>query len=402
MKETDDVPQLASKQKAGTVAQRMATREILLLCTTARLAPAAIERISQILAKPVDWEYLIELGSFQGVIALVTHNLAASGLLSKVPQPYENKLKRIYHSTVYRNIILSTELASVISAFQLQGVETVCLKGIVLAEVLYGNAYVRPVADLDILVHPQDRLKAGSILTGLGYKQLASQWPRNHPFHEEPYCKQAAFPVFVELHWDLEDQRLVAFPDAEIWSRTKPVQFQGITTLMLSPEDNLLFLANHLYKHDSQRLKFLGDISELLKKYEASLDWAYITSSAAAWQIRPAVYLALKRSQELLNAPVPDDCLKTLRPCGWRRWLLAILEGQESFVLQSKYNRMDSEALALAHSLMMRGSHEMTAVLSSHRRTRKRGEWFKTLFWIIAASAFGVGRRLVGLVTRQA
>jgi hypothetical protein len=344
----------------------------------------------------VDWRYLLDLAAFHGIIPFVIHNLDVNGFSSQIPQPYLNELKQIYHGTVYRNLILSSELAKILSIFSQHGIETICLKGAPLAESLYRNPILRHVGDMDILVHPEDISKAVALLAEQGYKQAVPQQGKSHPFHGEPYLKKASFPLAVELHWGLDDSKLVDFPKQEIWCRAQPLQFEGVSTLVLSPEDNLLFLANHLSKHNFQLLKLVGDITELLKKYEQSLDWDYIMSSTRSWKMEPAVYCALQRAGELLGAPVPAHPLEAIRPSAWRRRLLDFLVSKKTFVSPIKGNKLRSETSALARSLMMKGPREMLTVLSNHRGSRTGKAWLRTAFWIMVVFAAGIVRNWTG------
>jgi hypothetical protein len=388
------------RERAGRAGQRLA-EEILLLCTTANISPRARTRLSQIITKSVDWEYFLNLAVFHGITPLVNHQLVTNGFSPQVPQPYRDQLQHGYNSMVYRNLTLSRELANVLSTFSPQGIETICLKGTVLAEALYGNPALRMVADMDILVHPGDISKAGSLLAKLGYEQTMPDRPRNHPFHEEPYCKKASFPILLELHWDLDNRELVAFPEQEIWHRARQLQLEGVSTRVLSPEDNLLFMANHLPKHDFHLLKFLADVAELLRKHEQSLDWDYITGSARSWGIEPAVYYALRRAKELIGAPVPASSLEEMKPRTWRWWLLDFLVSQEVFVSPIRESRLRSETIALAHSLMMTRPRQMLAVLSSQRGGDKKGTWLRASFWIAWVFISGLGRYCARVVAKR-
>ncbi len=386
--------------RPGT-ASRRAAQEIILLCTTAIISPEVRARLSQILTKPIDWQYFLELVVFQGMVPLVAHNLVANGLSSEVPQSYRDQLKHGYHSTVYRNVVLSSHLVDVLSTFSRHGIKTITLKGTVLAEVLYGNPCLRTVTDIDILVHPGDIPLARTLLATLYYKETAPEQAWRYPFHGAPYRKDGNFPVFLELHWALDDNKFVVFPEDEIWRRAQPLQLQGVSTLVLSPEDNLLFMANHLSKNDFHLLKFLGDIAELLKKYEASLNWDYITKSAQSIQMEPALYYALRRAKELLRAPVPTSSLETLRLGAWRWWLLDFLVGQETFVSPIRWNKLRSETSALVRSLMMKHPREMLAVLSNHRGSWKRGARLRTAFWIVLVFIAGLGRYCTRFVAKR-
>lgn len=392
MQNNDDKGLSFLNYKRESTGQKSA-QEVLLLCTTTRLSPRAKERLNKILSGPFNWEYFIKLAVFQGVLPLVTYNLSTSGLSSCIPQPYFNQFQHAYKYTAYRNVLLSNELVSVVTTLRNEGVETICLKGTALAEVIYGNACLRPAKDIDILVHPKDRVKASDIVARLGYKLRYGQ-DINHPFHEE-YFKEAVFTLFLELHWGLENKQLVTFPEEKLWSRVRPLGQYGIAGWMLSPEDNLMFLSYHLHKHNTHQLKMLCDIAELLKKYEKTLDWVYIISSARSWQINSALYLTLKRAKTLLKAPVPPSFLMELRPNIWRRFLLELLVGQESYFSQNKETKLRKEMAGLAFSLMMNRWRGMIAVLTSYRGQEKSLKWLRIAFWITIVIALCLGRYLV-------
>ena len=387
-----------SKRNESSSARRRATREVLLLCTTAGISPEGRERLHQILAEGVDWEYLLKLVEFHGIVPLVAHNLIKNDFRDQIPEPYFERLSGAYNSTLYRNVLLSNELASVLSTFSKRGIAVIPLKGTVLAETIYENPALRVSADMDILVHPEDIAKARSLLSELGYQQIPEPPHWEHHFHEVPYCKQTIIPIFVELHWDLEDRRLATVPEAEIWDRAQPLDLQEISTKVLSPEDNLLFLAIHLCKHSKELLKFLGDIAELLKKYQDTLDWDYIIASARSWQTDVAVYYTLVRASDLLRAPVPARSLEALRPGLWRRWLLSLLVNRENFVTPGQVNRLSDWTVVLARGLMMKHYRQTLMILFRQQGRWKRGAWLRTAFWVMVVFAAAVGRNGTRLV----
>ena len=149
---------------------------------------------------------------------------------------------------------------------------------------------------MDILVHSKDKSKAGEIVSSMGYQLQPDRQGGRHPFHRE-YCMKSVFPLFLELHWELENEQLVDFPEEAIWQRAQPLELQGTMSRTLSPEDNLIFLANHCHKHVEQQLKLLCDISELLKKYQDTLDWEYIVNSASSLQSEAGGLRRAEKSQ---------------------------------------------------------------------------------------------------------
>jgi hypothetical protein len=245
---------------------------------------------------------------------------------------------------------------------------------------------------MDILVHSKDISQTRELLGELDYQQVTMPETWEHYFHEVPYCKQAAIPIFLELHWDLEDKRLVTIPETDIWSRCQPLELQGISTMVLSPEDNLLFLSIHLCKHSDELLKFLGDIAELLKKYCDTLDWDYIVASARSWQADTIVYYALRRAQELLGAPVSVSCLEALKPGLWHRCLLGFIVSRADFIIPARTSWSRDWTATLARGLMMKRPRQTLMVLSRQQGSWKRGAWLRTAAWIIMVFSAAVWR----------
>lgn len=405
MSQSDILHSQTQTQPAGraksSLSGQQAAREILLLCTTANISPEKKERICQILSGTVDWRYLLELAELHSVAPLIAHNLVTNDLVSQAPQHHLERLKQIYNNALFGNVILLNELTKVLFIFNQNGIAAVVLKGCVLAEQLYGNPGLRTVGDMDILVHPEALSLAGSLLLEMGYQQWDSEHAWNHPFHEIPYYKKAQFPFLIELHWSLDDQRLVAVPQQEIWHRAQLLHTQGDSTRVLSPEDNLLFLSNQPTKEPAQLLRYLSDIAELLKKYDGVLDWNYIIESAHSWGIGAAVYYSLRWSRELLGAVVPVSVVRALKPEAWRRWLLDFLISQAFFISTPRLSRLRDETYNIARSLMMKHFYQTVLVLIRHRESVKRGAWLRTAIWIILVFSAALGRNMAGVVSRK-
>lgn len=369
-------------QDRPSPAGKRAARDILLLCTTASISPGRKEQISRLLLGCVDWKYLLDLAEFHGVTPLIAHNLAASGLSSQVLQPYAERLNRVYNSMLYKNVILSNELTRVLSIFNQRGISAIAIKGTFLAEQLYGNPSLRTVSDMDILVQPEKLSPAGSLLQEMGYHKYTEQDEWEHPFHDVFY-RQAQFPLFIELHWDLDDRKLVAFPKQEIWHRAQQLQLQGETIKILALEDNLLFLSVHLAKQSTQMLKSLCDIAELIKKHDGMLDWDYIVRSALSWGAGTAVHYSLSRSKDILGAPIPASAIRALKPGAWRRWLLDFLAGREFFISATGLTRLRSETQTIVRSLTMQRISQTAYVLAKFRGRNKKTWWLRNAFWMM-------------------
>lgn len=369
----------------------------MLLSTTANLSPEKKERISNLLSGKVDWKYLMNLAVLHEIAPLISRNFAANGLNTQVPKPYLDQFDKIYRQTLYKNVILSEELKKVLSALNQRDIPVISLKGIALAELLYGNPALRAISDIDILVPPDHLRQAGSLLIEMGYQQTSPE-QRTHPFHGAPYYKQTSIPIFIELHWDLEDNKLLPISGQEIWSRAQALQLESGKTKMLSPEDMVMFSIIQLCKAFDQ-LKILADITELLKKYEVMLDWRYIVNSVRTWGIGPGGYYSLKWARDLLGAPVPASVIAELKPEAWRRSIIALLSSPGVFISRIKWSKLRAETLILVRGLMMKHARQTILVLNKYRGPGGKSAWLRTTIWIVLVFVAALGSHIARTVS---
>ena len=86
-----------------------------------------------------------------------------------VPQSVLERWHRIYLHTAMRNTLRLAELTRVLGGFGDIKIPVILLKGAALLKLLYGNVALRPMADLDLLVHLNDAPFALQLLESLGY-----------------------------------------------------------------------------------------------------------------------------------------------------------------------------------------------------------------------------------------
>jgi hypothetical protein len=386
-----------SKSNKISLSAKQAARGILVLAVTAKLSPEAREKILTLAKGDIDWQYLLELAEYHGVGPLLAYNLLHCDLNGVIPGPYAEKLNKIYHSSLYQNIILADELKKVLAVFEKSNIPVIVLKGVTLAELLYDNPGLRVMTDIDVVVPPDIVSKAKSSITELGYQPQKSLKKWEHTFHEVPYFKQAQLPVFIEIHRNLEDPALVNIPLSDIWDRAKSFQMQGLTSLLLSPEDTLLYLSNCFVKPSNFNLKTLADITELLKKYKGALDWNYILKSAQSWQVNIPLRYTLEKAQLLLEAPVPESGTKIMKPGFFRNLLLCLLINNKTFISPIKWQKLRTETLTLHCSLMIDRPRGMRAVLLKFRGPHTRVPWLRTSMWIFFVVFVAVWRNILSL-----
>ncbi|HEX9370065.1 MAG TPA: nucleotidyltransferase family protein, partial [Roseiflexaceae bacterium] len=287
-----------------------------ILCLAARtsIAPEDERQLLDLLAGPVDWDLLWSQGHLHEVLPLLATTMRRLDRQVDVPAPWTTRAQRRLYATMVRNAILADDLLRVLAAFRQAGVAAIPVKGIVLAETLYGGLALRSLGDLDVLVRPDDLPAARRSLAALGFAQAPEPGFENahHPYHDPPYYRSApGGDVCLELHWGLWATRFFQLGTEDLWRRAVPARLHGADVTILSPEDTLLHLAIHRSR-SALRLRFVCDIAELLRRHSASIDWEYVLAQARAAGARTTLYYALALAQELASAPLPPTILSSL------------------------------------------------------------------------------------------
>lgn len=372
--------QAQTKAPASAAAKR-ATRRLLCLGATSDLSPENEPEMATILDGPVDWDYLLQMAEFHGISPLLADNLNRESLSALIPPPYAERLHQLYQNNLYRSVFLAEEMRKILDVLKQEGIAAIVLKGTVLAEQLYVNPALRTTTDIDLLIEKKALPRAAALIQNLGYDESTLWEEQQHPFHRV-YYKQGQSPIIVELHWDLDDPTIVPSDMAEIRRRARPFVTQDYEVLVLSPEDTLLYLTKNVLTQDGQQLKYLGDITRLLKINADSLDWDYIIASARATGTAAVAYYSLKWAQELLDAPMPAEIITALRPPALRRWLVGCLIDRRAILTPVGGAKLRSEITALARGLMMARWRQRLAVLTRYRGHWKRVVTLRCVLWV--------------------
>jgi hypothetical protein len=297
-----------------------------ILCLAARttVAPVAEQQLIELLHGPIDWELLWAQGHLHEVLPLLTTTLRQLAGQALIPESWRARAQRRFYGTMLRNTILAHELLRVLEEFRQAGISALPIKGIVLAETLYGSLALRPFGDLDVLVRPADLPGAREALGRLGFAQAREPGYENadHPFHDPPYYRQAeGGSICLELHWGLWASHFFRREPDALWERAHVAHIHHADLSILSLEDTLLHLAIHRSR-SPLRLRFVCDIAELLRHGSASLDWEYVLVQASAAGARTSLFFALMLAEKLLDAPVPDGIYGRLHISRLKRRLL--------------------------------------------------------------------------------
>jgi len=270
----------------------------------------------------VDWASLVDLATREGTASLLHWHLRRLDLLQRLPPDARNRLTHVASGVWARGAVLAASWGEAVSALRQAGVETLTLKGMVLAHTVYPDPGLRPMADLDLLVRPADRTRAVEALTSLGYRTPGPQAERHAA--SRCFAELVRGGVLVDLHWDvaryLRFDGVVRVDHDGLWRRARPLVLAEGRSLALCPEDMLLHLALHLtLGSDFARVLWYADIDALIRRYTGELDWERVVDEARRWRIRALLDWTLKVVHASFGTPLPPGLAARLAPGRLRR-----------------------------------------------------------------------------------
>ncbi len=288
---------------------RLCEDELLLCCARTSAAHHVVARLRELAAQKVDWEYLFLLARRHAVVPLLYFQLDqhASDL---VPHEHLQKLKQHFLDNVARNTVLTDELCRLIGLFADSGIDAIPYKGPVLSLFAYGNLGLRRFVDLDVIVNKADVLKAREILLAEGYtparslsltqQELLLQTQHNMQFSRDNRR------LILELHWEVAPHLFASSVRAEkLWQNLTSIEINGTRVKTFAADDLLFSLCVHGSRHLWERLSWVCDVAELIKRH--TLNWSKLLERAATADSERMFLLGLHLAHELLDAPLPDE-----------------------------------------------------------------------------------------------
>ena len=305
---------------------------------TLRTAAAQIE----------DWESIPALVEMHGLAPLLNYQLVNAGV--QLPPDTALTLKGQALRDRLENKARSRQIATLATEFANAGLTLVFLKGSALAHLLYPEAGLRPMSDIDVLVKSDDLPAAVDLLNRLGFSHA--------PLNLDDLDKRRHLPVFIkeddgyviqlELHFAMLQRN-----DGQPWFRLEdllsPLQtfspVPGVSALALGHEDMLFHLCQHtLYNNrgfEALRWGKLADILNYAEIFNAQINWELVCRRY------PCVPHVLSCLHELapLSTNLPEktrQALPPMRPArvgeGFNGWPVVTIQSRHKSGLRSFLN----------------------------------------------------------------
>lgn len=282
--------------------------ELCLLLARGQVTLPANSRIQELLATPLRWPPVLESARSQQVFPLLYRNLCQGGF-SGVPEPVQSELKGAYLANALRNQLLAEELARLLSLLGEAGIRAIPLKGVALAQSLFGDVGARVCSDIDILVPAEEAVPARRIIIANGYSsRFTEKFFVRHQLRAAAECpllrETEVLSYFVELHWTLlhgssKNSRAME----NLWAESRPLDFFGAKGYSLTPEWQFLYLSFHAAYHKWSSLKWLADIDQLCRS--ATVDWDRVQEKAVSFDLDTFAGPTLAACSTLFGTPTP-------------------------------------------------------------------------------------------------
>lgn len=285
-------------------------KRLLVCCARTKLTSEAATTIREILAGPLDWDYLLWEAEENSITPLLARHLSAVAP-GAAPAASQEQLKKTCRANTVRCLYLTAELINILRLFQSQNIPAIPYKGPVLAPQAYGDVTLREFEDLDIILRQSDVPKAHEIIVSLGYKPkfdwilspraAASLVPGEYNYRDE------ARRAMVELHTEITLRHFPVKPDLDAFiGNLARVRLSDRDILTFTAEDLLPMLCIHGSKDFWERLSWIADVSELIQSHPA-LDWDRVARFAAPLHATRMLNLGLALAVRVLGARLPPE-----------------------------------------------------------------------------------------------
>jgi hypothetical protein len=236
-------------------------------------------------------------------------------LLRSLPPGPRARLTEVAGNVWATNAVLVSHWGEATAALRAAGVETITLKGMALAHAVYPEAGCRPMADVDLLIRPDDRAVALGALQALGYRTPGDAADRHTA--SRSFAELVRDRTRIDLHWHLARylrfEGVVAVDHDGLWRRASPLVTPEGRSLELCPEDLLLHLTLHLtLGSDFARALWYADVDAVARHFAARLDWERVIAEAERWRIRALAGWVLGVVRRSFGTPLPPGVLQRL------------------------------------------------------------------------------------------
>ena len=247
-------------------------------------------------------------GGSRRLLPLVYHRMQALG----VSQPIMGRLKGTYRRAWYETNTVHHATAPAVAMLERNGIDTLLLKGVPLGLTYYGKSALRPMADIDVLVRPEQVRAAIALLTGAGWRPGPMARDEDVAFrHSMQFINGDAHEV--DLHWHALLETCNTAADLHFWRSAEPLRFAGVATRQLSPANTLLHGIIHGLRWNAEpSIRWIQDGLVVLRTAGDQIDWPGLVEFTRSQRLTHRLALGLNYLAGRHAAEVPETVLRAL------------------------------------------------------------------------------------------
>jgi hypothetical protein len=278
---------------------------LLTWCARRTMPPDLVPELRRRARVVAAWDPLLDLAEQHGLGPLLCAHVRPNA--PELPPQVGRQLTALLFRHRRINAVMLKALVEVLDALDDVGIESRVLKGPALIPLVYGDAGLRPITDLDVLVPVSQAIAAQKLLARMGFAaRIPTSMYRMMRLHHLYSATREVdgVPVTVEIHLDgLSADRGARLPFDGRVEQTMTVELGGRRVSTLAPPLMLWHLCRHMtgLRHPF-RLIWAADIVGFAEAFVDQLDWDYVRS------VHPHVISTLA----LLHfvTPVPERVLQ--------------------------------------------------------------------------------------------
>lgn len=248
----------------------------------------------------------------QRVLPLLYNNLRRLGINDLIMDRYHRELRNFWAI----NQQLYAFAAKNIRALEQQNIRSIVLKGIPLSHCYYAHAGLRPMSDVDILVHREDAEAATRYFLDQGWEctgsfissfdNLRSLIPVRHSVNLRGPDDEKE----IDLHWAIFPTNFHRLET--IWDAAVTFELAGCTMTTLSPTDHLLQACSQGAGWDIVRpIRWIPDANAILSTN--SVDWDRFVEQASRFDLGLPAADGLVVLRDLLGRAIPHKVVERLQ-----------------------------------------------------------------------------------------
>jgi hypothetical protein len=281
-----------------------------------------------------------------------------------------------YYTNLARNVVLHDHCESLTEEAHRSNIPVLLLKGAAFVGWLYGDSGLRPMADLDVLIHERD----ASAVIGLAEKLDYTLYQTTDHAISLRHSKSG---TYLEIHTSLTScPGYLGLDTEEMFKRSQSTGRGTGAASTLAPDDHLLHLCLHGSFQHGLRQPGINACDVYLLSQLPGLDWDRFLRHASRPRLTPLVYAGLSISHRVLPNPEVQGALEALElrvPGRLRRWaknlkITSLISASEESVNGSPWSRIAwTPSLKDAYQLISETLQPRDIGANHHHSVLRRG-----------------------------